>query len=459
MAFSQLLFSAVRPPDAQAFSNEMSKKGRTQSISSITTMDQAFGQFGFESGDTVSRRDQIVMYHTLMGTLKQSLAELIAKNMYDDASELRDRIPVLRESFMQMQRDQEQQRQTHERISLQKAQAITKNSRTQFWGAQKDKMGRGQKEKAADLNEKHLVQKGQLAEDIACTPERTIKFSKPLIAMRLEEKSLCVGGRFIEAKLVRKKADHLEGRERRAFRQKRLIEHKKQRADLAKLQEKETTKIVQLAKKGDWAFKRAEELDKRLTARRLRHAGRDMKHTHVMDGQRKPDFTFKPVAPQRKGAASTASTYKGSLMLNRLSRGRRVAAGHSAGLSAGLSALHSFDEDSGGLSGTTTFTTNTTSTPFEAAPSPAASPAPSPAAATATAMAMRNKTLPAATSTMATAMARTMMASNTMTDDHPSAASLASWGHPCTRDIAVSHASIQIDPTALLPLLPGSPRY
>jgi protein-arginine kinase activator protein McsA len=112
MAFSQLLFSAVRPPDAQALSNEMSKKGRTQSISSITTMDQAFGQFGFESGDTVSRRDQIVMYHTLMGTSKQSLAELIARNMYDDASELRDRIPVLRESSMQMQRDQEQQRQT-----------------------------------------------------------------------------------------------------------------------------------------------------------------------------------------------------------------------------------------------------------------------------------------------------------------------------------------------------------
>jgi hypothetical protein len=347
LAFSKLLFTAIDLPGAQEFSNEHSKKGRTASISTVKSVQDAFREFGFASDDKINRRDQILMYNEVMATLKNSLAELIANNMYDAATELRNRIPVLRTSFMKMQSDQEQLRQVHERQSLQKAQAITKHSRTAFWGAKTGNLGQKQKMVAEDLEIKHALQKKQLEDDIACTPEPTINYSTRLLAMRSAEKSLAVGGRFAEAKQVMKRADKLEEKEVEAFRMKLAAVKRRRRNDLVKVQERDLAKHSRLVKRADWALKRAAEHDKRVVGQTLRNSEHDMIHMHRLDAQKKPDFCLKPVRPERKGAGSTASTYKGSLMLTKVSPGQTAV--------AGLTALHDFNK--GMLSGTTTFAT------------------------------------------------------------------------------------------------------
>ena len=95
-------------------------------------------------------------------------------------------------------------------------------------------------------------------------------------------------------------------------------------------------------------MKRATDHDKKITRWRMRNNNRDMAHFHHMDGLRKPDFSIKPVLPERANAQRTGSTHKGTIMLDAVATGRQAV--------AGLCSLHDFDAAAGPkLSGTTTY--------------------------------------------------------------------------------------------------------
>merc|ERR1711871_1763826 len=57
----------------------------------------------------------------------------------------------------------------------------------------------------------------------------------------------------------------------------------------------------------EWKMKRATDHDKKITRWRMRNNNRDMAHFHHMDGLRKPDFSIKPVLPERANAQRTGS--------------------------------------------------------------------------------------------------------------------------------------------------------
>jgi hypothetical protein len=349
LAIADLLMTAVESPDHElqrgAFSSETAKKGKRRRLSTIKTMDDAFSQFDMNNDDTLDRREQILMYRTLMNSLQTTLDELVKMSIYNAAIELRDRIVVLRKSFEKMQIDMEFGRQANERKAFQQAEVIVKKKCSQFWSEEKQKLEIQHGESKQDLKISHAVQRGQLEEEMDHMPQPLIKFSSTLLAMRKTERALCAHKRFEEAKEVKRRADRMEIVERKRFDEKCARKQQGRRNNLVKTQDIETRKRHEQTKRNEWGMHRATELDKKVTKWRMKHNHQDMHHMHVMDGKRKPDFSIKPVLPQRPGARHTGATNKGSIMLSKVASGRQAV--------AGLCALHNFDGPK--MSGTTQY--------------------------------------------------------------------------------------------------------
>jgi len=344
-----MLMGAIESPDHElhrgTFTAENAKKGRHRRLSTIKTMDDAFSQFDMNHDDTIDRREQILMYRTLMGSLQQTLDELVKMSIYDAAIELRDRIVVLRKSFEKMQIDMELGRQVKERAAFQQAEKIIRKKCGQFWVEEKQKIEIQHRASRMDLQTSHRVQRDQLEEDMDHTPQPLIKYTSMLLAMRASERALCGHKRFEEAKEVKRRADRMETSERKRYEQKCAAAQQKRRSDLGTTQGTEARKRLEQTKRNEWAMLRATDHDKKVTRWRMKNNRRDMGHMHHMDGLKKADFSIKPVLPQRPGAKYTGATNKGSLMLSRVASGRQAV--------AGLCEMHDFDGPM--LSGTTQY--------------------------------------------------------------------------------------------------------
>jgi hypothetical protein len=292
----------------------------------VGSLKDAFAQFDLNEDDIIDTREQVSMYNELKGSMQTVLDEFSSHGMYDQAIDLRDRMVSLRKQFEQMQKKAEIDRQENEEKQLREAGNIIRKTRLKEWGQRQINLQHHLKAQHDDLVEVHRVQTHQLEEEMSIIPKPIIKFSTNMLAMKNSEKELVKQLRFEEAKSLRKRIDVLEAREVGSYEKRLEAADEMRRQRLQDSQAVDDKKRLQMSKKFEWSQARHKERDMMLTVARVANNRKDMLHCHHMDKMKQPQFTTRPIVPNRASHDQTSSTMRGTQLLKTVATGRKAVA-------------------------------------------------------------------------------------------------------------------------------------
>ena len=224
------------------FSHEEAVALRHAELSSITCLADAFDTFDFNHDDRLDLREQIVMYHEIIGSFRKSMATAIKSGQYQEAIHLRETQKSLKKEFQSMQQETAIVLTRDEEKKFQTAKAVALQQNNEEWDRRFCEMETQQAALDFDLQRKQQIERDNLEKKIAATPEPLIKFSKKLLELIQAEKSLTQLKQFEMAIAARKQSKALEMIERKKHHRRIKLAKQKLVSDLLETQSKENAK-------------------------------------------------------------------------------------------------------------------------------------------------------------------------------------------------------------------------
>ena len=288
-------------------------------IYNCNNIDEIFKCVGYEPGDLLSRREQIILYQRVSGAFEARIESLVKRKRFMDAKERRQIFEKLRIDFEELQTKDQKRYQDEEWSQFRRGEKLWKQRISEQHRADIDRVNQHVASQEAFFAKKHAFQNENLERNISQSKQPRLKYSTRLQYLTNAEKNLARLNEFDDAKNVNGMINKILPIEKRnnellwqdSINTRRRKLHNNQKEELQRVKESLTGTI--------WREKRIRENQDKVLQQKLKNLEKDMRVSHLKENARRVEMTLTPSSYYYKRPGfSTSSSLRGQQLINSL---------------------------------------------------------------------------------------------------------------------------------------------
>jgi len=283
------------------------------------TLDEVFKCVGYEPGDLLSRREQIILYQRVSAAFEARIDSLVTRKRFMDAKERRKVIEKLRLDFEALQVNDQKRHQEEQWRQFRRGKKFWKQRMAEEHQADIDKVSNYVASQEAFFKKKHAFQAENLERHISQSQQPRLKYSTRLQYLTNAEKSLARLNEFDDAKNVNGMINKILPLEKRNAELHWKDHINVRRRKLQNNQKEEMQRVKESLAGTIWRERRVRDRQDKILEQRLKNLEKDMRDSHLKENARRIEMTLQPSSNYYKRPGfDTSSSLRGQQLLNSL---------------------------------------------------------------------------------------------------------------------------------------------